>query len=598
MTRINTNVSALIAEQNLNNSNNSLQTTLTRLSTGLRINSAADDPAGMIAATDLGANIAASNQAISNSQVSSQLISTADSALSQISSLLTTINGLVTESANTSSESSSQIAANQLEIDSSLNAINSIAQTTTFQGQNLLDGSLAFTTTGGTNYAADVKNLQVNQVNFGSNATVPVDIHVNNLATQATLSGTVDNASASATTTVTFADSSTLSITAPTEGTAYNGVKVNFNETASQAAGTASASFDANTNVLTINVNNTAAGVTSASTIAAAINKDTDFTAGSTTGTGGVGYTEGTDTNTTLAADETFAGGVSTSGLGASLALQVGGDDGSQLFTFDVGTTAAQMATAINQNTAATGVQATATGGTLTFNSVDYGSAANVSVQVVSEGSGGTFGSSLTATNATGTDIQATVNGVAATGQGNTVSLNTPGLAFSAALNPATLGANTDIDFTVTGGGALFQLGPQVTSAQQVNLGIQNVGTSSLGGTVGYLYQLGSGQNASLSTNPTLAGQILQAALNSVTSLRGELGAFQTATIDSNISTLTNAVTNLTAAQSDIQDANFASESAALTQQQILVQSGTTVLGIANSNPENVLTLLQKASQL
>src|SRR5208282_5052730 len=107
-------------------------------------------------------------------------------------------------------------------------------------------------------------------------------------------------------TTVTFADSSTLSITAPTEGTAYNCVKVNFNETASQAAGTASASFDANTNVLTINVNNTAAGVTSASTIAAAINKDTDFTAGSTTGTGGVGYTEGTDTNTTLAADETF----------------------------------------------------------------------------------------------------------------------------------------------------------------------------------------------------------------------------------------------------------------------------------------------------
>ena len=76
MTRINTNVGALIAEQNLNNSNNQLQTTLTRLSTGLRINSAADDPAGMIAATDLGSNIAASNQAISNSQVASQMIST------------------------------------------------------------------------------------------------------------------------------------------------------------------------------------------------------------------------------------------------------------------------------------------------------------------------------------------------------------------------------------------------------------------------------------------------------------------------------------------------------------------------------------------
>ena len=54
MTRINTNISALTAQQNLANSNNMLQTTLTRLSTGLRINSAADDPAGMIAATEFG----------------------------------------------------------------------------------------------------------------------------------------------------------------------------------------------------------------------------------------------------------------------------------------------------------------------------------------------------------------------------------------------------------------------------------------------------------------------------------------------------------------------------------------------------------------
>src|SRR5271157_825442 len=105
MTRINTNVSALTANQNLTNSNNELQTTLTRLSTGLRINSAADDPSGMIAATDLGDNISDSNQAISNSQAASQMISTADSALSQISSLLTTIDGLVTQAANTSAMS-------------------------------------------------------------------------------------------------------------------------------------------------------------------------------------------------------------------------------------------------------------------------------------------------------------------------------------------------------------------------------------------------------------------------------------------------------------------------------------------------------------
>jgi flagellin len=137
-----------------------------------------------------------------------------------------------------------------------------------------------------------------------------------------------------------------------------------------------------------------------------------------------------------------------------------------------------------------------------------------------------------------------------------------------------------------------------VTAAQQVNLGIQSVTTASLGGSSGNLYEIGSGQSAALATNPSLAGQIVQQALNQITSLRGQLGAFQTATVDANVSTLTNAVTNLTAAQSDIQDADFASESADLTQQQILVQSGTTVLGIANSNPANVLTLLQKASNV
>jgi flagellin len=596
MTRINTNVSALIAEQNLNNSNNSLQVTLTRLSTGLRINSAADDPAGLIAATDLGSTIAASNQAISNSQVASQLISTADSALSQISSLLTTINGLITESANTASESSSQIAANQLQIDSSLSAVNSIATTTSFQGQNLLDGSLAFKTVNGTNASA-IQNLQVNQVNFGTASTVPVDIHVTTKATQASLTGTVDNASATATAAITFADGSIVNITAPDAGTADNGITVHFNETANQAANTASASFDSTTNVLTINVNNTAAGTTSAATIANAINKDTGFSATSNNAAG-VGYVEGTDTNASLAANETFAGGVGTSGLGASLALQVTGNSGSQLFTFAAGGTAAQLVTAINQASSATGVTASATGGVITFTSSGYGSAANVSVQVVNEGAGGTFGGSLSGTNAQGTDIVATVNGVAATGKGDTVSLNTPSLSLTAALDPAVVTDGEDINFSVTGGGALFQLGPQVTSGQQVDFGIQNVGTASLGGTVGLLYQLGSGQNAALATNPSLAGQILQAALDSVTSLRGQLGAFQTATLDSNISTLTNSVTNLTAARSDIQDADFAAESANLSREQILVQSGTTVAGIASSTPANVLSLLQKAAQV
>ena len=133
MTRINTNVTSLAAQQTLVTSNNNLTQTLTRLSTGLRINSGKDDPAGLIAANSLANDITSSQQAIANSQVANQMISTADSALSQISSLLTTVNGLVNQASNTAALSGSQIAAKQLQIDSSLYAINRISQTTTLQ---------------------------------------------------------------------------------------------------------------------------------------------------------------------------------------------------------------------------------------------------------------------------------------------------------------------------------------------------------------------------------------------------------------------------------------------------------------------------------
>ncbi len=271
MTRINTNVSALIAEQNLNNSNNSLQTTLTRLSTGLRINSAADDPAGLIAATNLGATIAASNQAISNSQVASQMISTADSALSQISSLLTTINGLVTESANTAAESSSQVAANQLQIDSSLSAIDSIAQTTNFQGQNLLDGSLGFNVGNWTGTQADVTNLQVNQANLSAGA-LQVGIDVTQAATQAQLNTVINSGAAQATTGhIGFSAGGWLDVTALSTGTAANsagnGYTINFQETGDVTA--TAPLVTTNGKAITVYVNN--AGTTTLGDIKTAV---------------------------------------------------------------------------------------------------------------------------------------------------------------------------------------------------------------------------------------------------------------------------------------------------------------------------------------
>jgi flagellin-like hook-associated protein FlgL len=144
MTRINTNVSSLTAQQSLARSNAQLQTSLTRLSTGLRINSGKDDPAGLIASQFLNSSIAEVTSQISGAQRENAMMATADSALGQVSSLLDDIRGLVEQSANTGAMSEAEIAANQLSIDSSLEAINRISSTSSFAGRKLLDGGGAF----------------------------------------------------------------------------------------------------------------------------------------------------------------------------------------------------------------------------------------------------------------------------------------------------------------------------------------------------------------------------------------------------------------------------------------------------------------------
>src|SRR5215468_8684909 len=184
MTRINTNVSSLVAQNTLGRSNQSLNEALTRLSTGLRINTGKDDPAGLIASENLRSDITSIRKAIGNTDRANQVIATADSALGQVSSLLNDIRGLVTEAANTGALSDDQIAANQLQIDSSLEALNRIAQTTTFQGRRLLDGSLDFITSAGTNFS-QLSDLQIDQANLGAAGSLSAAINVTQAATQA-----------------------------------------------------------------------------------------------------------------------------------------------------------------------------------------------------------------------------------------------------------------------------------------------------------------------------------------------------------------------------------------------------------------------------
>jgi flagellin len=214
-----------------------------------------------------------------------------------------------------------------------------------------------------------------------------------------------------------------------------------------------------------------------------------------------------------------------------------------------------------------------------------------VDIKLISEETGGTIRAAVgDGARATGLDVVATINGISAKGDGNKVSINTSTLDLSTTVEAGFTGS---IAFNITGGGALFQLGPDVVSNQQARIGITSVNTARLGGVSGLLYQLANGGTADLATDATTAAAIVNEAIDQVTTLRGRLGAFQRTLLETNKNALGDTLINLTEAESQIRDADFAAESAALTRAQILVQSGTTVLQIANSNPQNVLALLR-----
>src|SRR5690348_11131900 len=118
MARINTNVASLTAQRGLAKSQQAMSGTLQRLSTGLRINRGADDPAGLIASETLRSEISGLHQAVDNSSRASNVIATTEGALSEVASLLLNIKDMVVEAANTGALSPDEIAANQLQIDS------------------------------------------------------------------------------------------------------------------------------------------------------------------------------------------------------------------------------------------------------------------------------------------------------------------------------------------------------------------------------------------------------------------------------------------------------------------------------------------------
>ncbi len=508
MSRINTNVSSLTAQRVLGQNNQSLGTSLERLSTGLRISRGKDDPAGLIASENLRSEKAAIGAAISNSQRADQVVNIAEGGLQEISSLLTELQGLLTTSANGAGLAESEKEANQLQIDSILQTIDRVAGATSFQGTKLLNGNFDY---------------QVNSVNAGV-----TDIEV-------------------------------------------RGAK--FNGTSQQV--------------------------------------DTIITASAQK----AGYFLSFGTSS----------GIDLSGSGDQFTFEVSGSLGNRELQFDSGATIANMAAAINAVSDVTGVEATTSGTGIKLTSTEFGSSEFVGIKIIDDASimtvqtgaaivdleADNFNAADTASTTDfdaaaasnglrddGQDIAGTINGLLATGRGKTLSVNSDFLdvKFTTTDTAAqTLGAISGGAFTITGGGADFQLAADVNIAGKVSIGISDISSRKLGtSSLGFLDDLASGKafNVVDGNNIDTAQDIVSAAIDKVSSTRGRLGAFQKNVVGATIRSLGVALENTTAAESVIRDTDFAAETASLTRSQILVQASTNILSIANSQPQQVLQLL------
>ena len=483
MSRINTNIPAIRAIHRLEANQAELDLRLHRLATGLRINRGRDDPAGLIASEILRSEIRGIQQAIANSTRAGQVITTAEGAMNEVSALLLDLQSLIVEAANEAGRTDSELAANQLSIDSILDSIDRIADTTRFVGQKLLDGSKAYM-----------------------------------------LSAVPPNELASVT---------VFAANVPQE----TGREVTVRMT--QSAQTAQVAL--------------------------------------------VGTSVGDISRTSAAT------------------IEVRGTLGSEMLSFVEGTDLSEIRTAINSITQMTGVSAvvsTPVGGgaasALVLHSIAFGSDAFVSVEPIS-------GNFIEADNAnitirgTGVDAGVLINGHVAAVKGLRADVRTRQLDVRMYLTPTFAQTNSSASFSVTGGGALFQLAPEVKPAGQIFVGLNRLSTTSLGNSVvGLLYSLRSGrENHLASGNFAAAQEIVNEAIDQVASYRSRLGSIHKNHLDTNINSQSIALENVTASESVIRDADMAVEVSALTRAQILVQSTQTTLQIANSVPSMVLSLLR-----
>lgn len=510
--RINHNIQAVNGHRNMVKNDAMVSRSLERLSSGLRINKAADDAAGLIISEQMRAQLTGLNQAIANSESAVTLVQTAEGAMDEMNSLLNKGRQLALHAANEGVNDTNQLIADQSELDNLIDSVTRISNTTQFGTKKLLDGSLS---------AAASNSSAIGAVSLGGDY-------------QKLLSA--------------------------------NTVVKGFHSLAITKAATQS------TTVISM------AGASDVFTGA------------------------------------TLDAAVGTDQVQKAFSLQINGAN----IAISSGTTKNQFVQQLNAIGAKVGFTASITGttgsGNITLTSRDFGRAGNVAVQFVSGATGAsTVGTAIT----DGNDAIATLylysgqagsNGTATTGAATTMTFSATGGSTYVGGNGLTMvssGGSTIVLSSSVGTGAIlagaingttsgakFQIG--ANAGQTATVQMQSTTANLLGiGASGSYSNLSQLKGSSLiSGNANEALKVIDKAIDDISSVRGQLGAFQSSTLETTINSLRVTSENLTAAESTIRDVDFAKESSEFTKNNILVQSATAMLAQANQLPQNVLKLL------
>ena len=586
---INTNYLSLVAQNNLNKSQSALGTAIERLSSGLRINSAKDDAAGMAIANRFTANVKGLTQAARNANDGISLAQTTEGAASEVNTHLQRIRELTVQAAN-GSYSQEQLDSMQDEINQRLSDINRISEQTDFNGVKVLsDSAKPLTLQVGAN---DGETITLNLTEISAKTLGLDGFNVNGKGvTQNRAANINDVTGANSSTTGNPANVYSVETKNATAKASNVLDKLSNGNTVSVTTGATPATtkytYNATTGDFTYAANKTLAGADDAAKAAAGLQfaKDQGLVPAN-------GTAKGTYTNA--------AGASSSFEVDSSGNLTIGGQ------------------TAYLENGALTTNKTTATVQATVGDLFQLAGKSTVANAVTIELGGTKFSSTATAdqftwqATATRAEVLNAIDSVSndttsktdiTLGSGvvtSTISVSNTGAVAQGATamyvddkGELTDVASFKINYKVDqlSGEVTIVAGGKITGGARNNqetVSAEDIGKKAYADAEGNLTL----EKESAGTKTTDPLKTLDAAFTKLDKLTGELGAVQNR-LESTISNLNNVVNNLSSARSRIQDADYATEVSNMSKAQILQQAGTSVLAQANQVPQTVLSLLR-----